>query len=292
MTFQPQTAKAQGIAVFVNGEPITTYDIEQRQRISQKIDRKALSRQQALDEAVNDVLKIQEARRIGYRITDDDVEAQFTKNAQSLRQTVPQFEKNLLAVGIRPNALRNKTRAEMAWVTIIQQRMKRGASITNTDVQKAAEERTKKSGTKSIEYKLQQVVFVVPAGSTGATVQRRQREAAASKSQFKGCDNGGFEAFAKMPDVAVKEPFNRSSEAMGDAANVLLSKTPVGGVAGPLTTEQGIELIAVCGKVERVDEASARITAENELVGNRTNAEAAALLKELRSKAAIERRGG
>ncbi len=289
--FQPSTSQAQGIAVFVNGDPITTFDIEQRQRIAAKIDRKAMSAAQARQETIDDILKIQEARRIGYRISDDDVEAQFTKYAQGLRQTVPQLEKNLKAVGIQPNAYRIKTRADMSWITIIQQRMKRGAYITNTDLDKAAAEKTAKSGAKAYEYQLQQVVFVVPAGSNGSILAQRQRTAAGSKGLFKGCNSGGFSGFASMADVAVKEPFNRSSTDLSEGANALLAKTPIGGVAGPLPTDQGFELIAVCGRTERVDVVAARANAENELVSAKSNKEADNLLKELRSKAAIERRG-
>jgi peptidyl-prolyl cis-trans isomerase SurA len=291
VTLQPHLAKAQSIAVFVNGEAVTSFDIEQRQRIAQRIDRKPISAAQAREEAINDMLKIQEARRIGYRIGDDDVDQQVLKFAQSVRQTIPQFEQNLKGAGIQLNAFRNKTRADMSWITIIQQRMKRGASITNSDLDKAAAKKAKKSGAKSYEYKLQQVVFVVPAGANGAVMAQRQRAAAGSKGQFKGCNNGVFDGLASMPDVAVKEPFNRSSDALSEGANALLAKTPVGGVAGPLTTEQGFELIAVCGKTERVDVAAARANAENELFGAKSNAESEALLKELRSKAAIERRG-
>jgi peptidyl-prolyl cis-trans isomerase SurA len=291
VTMQPHLAKAQSIAVFVNGEAVTSFDIEQRQRIAQRIDRKPISAAQAREETINDMLKIQEARRIGYRIGDDDVEQQVLKFAQSVRQTIPQFEQNLKGAGIQLSAFRNKTRADMSWITIIQQRMKRGASITNADLDKAAAEKAKKTGSKSYEYKLQQVVFVVPAGSNGAVISQRQRLAASSKGQFKGCNNSGFNSLASMPDVAVKEPFNRSSDALSEGANMLLAKTPIGGVAGPLTTEQGFELIAVCGKTERVDVAAARTSAENELFGAKSNAESEALLKELRSKAAIERRG-
>ncbi len=283
--------QAQSIAVFVNGDAVTSFDIEQRQRIAQRIDRKPISSAQAREEAINDILKTQEARRIGYRIGDDDVEQQVLKFAQSLRQSIPEFEKNLKGAGIQLSAFRNKTRADMSWMTIMQQRMKRGSYITNSDLDKAAAEKAKKSGVKNYEYKLQQVVFVVPAGAGGAAIAQRQKAAASSKSLFKGCDSGGFSALASLSDVAVKEPFNRSSDTLGEAANTLLAKTPIGGVAGPLTTDQGFELIAVCGKTERTDIAAARSTVENELVGTKTNADADALLKELRSKAAIERRG-
>lgn len=289
---QSQPARAQAIAVFVNGEPVTTFDIEQRMRMAQRLDRKPMSRQQALDESINDRIKTQEARRIGYRISDEDVNAQFAKFAQGVRQTVPQFEQSLRQSGIEPNSLKARTRADIAWATIIQQRMRRGAAITNSEVDQAAQEKTQKSGAKTTEYSIQQVVFVVPAGSGIGVVQRRQKEAAAAKGLFKGCDTGGFAAFRTIPDVAIKDPINRSSDALSDAANAMLSKTPIGGLAGPLTTEQGVELIAVCGRVDREDISTVRSSVENELVTKKGAAESDRLLKELRAKAAIEKRSG
>ncbi len=288
--FAPATAWSQSVLVLVNGEPVTSYDVEQRMKIAAALDRKPISRAQSLEEVINDRLKTQEARRIGYRISDEDVDAQFAKLAQGVRQPIPQFEKNLRSVGIQPNAVKSKTKADIAWQTIMQQRMKRGASITNADVDNAASEKAKKSGAKTIEYKLQQVVFVVPSGSGGAVLQRRQSEAAGSKGKFQGCNEGGFQALGKLNDVAVKEPINRSSEALSEGANKLLSKTPIGGVAGPLATPEGFELIAVCGKVEREDIAGLRSSAETELFGKKATAESDALLKEIKSKAAIERR--
>ncbi|MBY0611021.1 MAG: SurA N-terminal domain-containing protein [Beijerinckiaceae bacterium] len=289
---QPQAASAQAIAVFVNGEPVTTFDIEQRMRMAQRLDRKPMSRQQALDESINDRIKTQEARRIGYRISDDDVNQQFAKFAQGVRQTVPQFEQSLRQSGIEPTALKARTRADIAWATIIQQRLRRGAAITNSEVDQAAQEKSQKTGAKTTEYSIQQVVFVVPAGSGIGVVQRRQKEAAAAKGLFKGCDTGGFSAFRNIPDIAIKDPINRSSDSLTEAANAMLSKTPVGGLAGPLTTEQGVELIAVCNRVERTDISNVRTSVENELFTRKSTAESERLLKELRSKAAIERRGG
>ena len=288
---QASVVEAQAIAVFVNGEPVTTFDIEQRMRMAQRLDRKVLTRQQAYDECISDRLKIQEARRIGYRISDEDVNAQFAKYAQGIRQTVPQFELGLRAAGIEPNSLKARTRADISWATIIQQRLRRGTAITNSEVDQAAAEKAQKNANKSYEYKIQQVVFVVPAGSAVGVVQRRQKEAAASKGLFKGCEGDGFMAFRNLSDVAVKEPLNRASDALSDAANAMLSKTPIGGIAGPLSTDQGFELIAVCGKTERTDTSSVRTSVENELFTKKSTSESDALLKDLRSKAAIERRG-
>jgi peptidyl-prolyl cis-trans isomerase SurA len=285
--FGADAARAQAIAVFVNGEAITTFDVDQRMIIAAKIEHKAVSRAQALNDCIDDKLKAQEAHRIGYRISEDDVDQQYNKYAQNMHQTVSQFDENLKRAGIQPKELRNKTRAEIAWITIIQQRMKRGSTITNTEVDQATQQAAKTK--KVFEYKIQQVVFVVPTGGNVATIQRRQKEAAAAKGLFKGCDNNGFDGFRSLPDVAVRDPVNRSSEALSEAAQAMLNKTPVGSLAGPIATDQGVELIAVCDRKERSDLQAIRGTVETDMVNKKTLAEADQLMKELRSKAVIER---
>ena len=55
---------AQGVAVMVNGEPITNFDIDQRARLMGLSGKKA-SRQEVLDELINEKLKIREGKKYG-----------------------------------------------------------------------------------------------------------------------------------------------------------------------------------------------------------------------------------
>ena len=61
-------ARAQQFAMFVNGDPITTYDIEQRTKLIQVTSRKTPGRQEVIDDLISDKLKVQIGRR--YRLED------------------------------------------------------------------------------------------------------------------------------------------------------------------------------------------------------------------------------
>src|SRR5262245_56457144 len=68
MAAGPQAARAQGVVVLVNGDPITNFDIEQRGKLLQVSGQKTPSRQELIEELINEKLKIQLLKR--YAIPD------------------------------------------------------------------------------------------------------------------------------------------------------------------------------------------------------------------------------
>ena len=71
------SAGAQQVVVFVNGEPITTLDIEQRSKLTEISTHKAPPRQEVLDELIDEKLKLQVAKKYSLEITDKDVDNAF-----------------------------------------------------------------------------------------------------------------------------------------------------------------------------------------------------------------------
>ena len=63
-------ARAQSIIAFVNGEPITALDVEQRTRILEATTRKRPTRQEAIEELVNDKVKLRQATRLDVDISE------------------------------------------------------------------------------------------------------------------------------------------------------------------------------------------------------------------------------
>ena len=65
---------AQTVAVLVNGEPITNYDIEQRSKLDFLTTRQHLPRQQVIDQLIDEKVKIKEAKRFGVDPTGSDLD--------------------------------------------------------------------------------------------------------------------------------------------------------------------------------------------------------------------------
>src|SRR5262245_59954302 len=65
-------AAAQQVVVIVNGDPVTAYDIEQRIKLIQISTQKTPSRQETIEELIDEKLKIQLLRRFAIEGMDTD----------------------------------------------------------------------------------------------------------------------------------------------------------------------------------------------------------------------------
>jgi len=93
------------VAVMVNGEPVTNYDIEQRSKLIQLSTNKSPSRQQVLDDLIDEKLKIQLLRRYNIPDIDKDVENALSNMARRMRGTSKQFTEQLARAGVMPETL-------------------------------------------------------------------------------------------------------------------------------------------------------------------------------------------
>jgi peptidyl-prolyl cis-trans isomerase SurA len=280
--------QAQGLVAVVNGEPITSYDVDQRIKLERVVGRRTITRAQAIDGLIDDAVKISEGRRLGMRLNDAFLEDSLSKLATNNRQTQGQFEETLRRAGVDPATMKQQIRVNTIWSEVVRNRL-RFAAPTNSEVEAALSEKDREGGTRVVDYKLQSIIFVVQRDGGANSVANRERDARAATARFDGCD-AGIAAMRELRDVAVREPVTRSSAQMSDQLRTLVEKVPVGRTTAPFRSEQGVEVIAVCSRSDRVDNISARNQVEARLRERQSTAQAEALLKELRSKATIERR--
>lgn len=280
----PSGAFAQSAVASVNGEPITARDVEQRMKVSALIFRRPLTRPAAIQEMIDDRVKIAEGRRLGMRVTPQGLDEQLGRLASSARQTPVQFEQNLIRAGIDPEAVKARLNAEIIWSELLRQRSRTG-NVSNAELNAELERRAAKGEARVTDYVVRQIIFVVP---TGVNPGQREREANAARGRFADCESG-VEYMRGLRDVAVKERIGRSSAELPANTADLLSKTPIGRLTAPYRSEQGIEMLAVCEKNDRQDTIQLRNKIEQELTSKRTEGTAASFLNELRAKVDIKR---
>jgi peptidyl-prolyl cis-trans isomerase SurA len=279
-------AAAQRLVARVNGVNVTSFDVAQRIKLEALISHKRLGQKQALDVVIDDKLKVIEGRRMGYKITDNDIDNELNRIARNNNQTKDQLEEGLRQRGVDPIALRDKLAADLVWSAIVPYRA-RTSSVTNEAINAEIAARVAKGEARVHDYGLSQVIFVVPGANPGVAAQR-QRDAEAARKRFGNCESG-LDVLRQLRDVAVKPPVYRSSTDFPKEMADLLAKTPVGQLTKPYHTSQGIEMIAVCERKERTDESAIRKQVEAELNAKRSGNLAENILKELRSKATIRR---
>lgn len=272
------SAASAQIAARVNGQPITSYEVEQRMKIKRTVLRQNMSRQAALNEAIDDRLKVQEANRVGYRLTEAHIDEQVARLAKTNNKTVPEFAQALAQAGIDLSVYRQMLLATYSWELTMERRNKTG------DAQHDSIFQDSRGGTgRVIDYTLNSVIFVVPRG-TGAG--GRMAEARSARARFNDC-RSGLDMLRQLRDVAVKPPVRRASNQLSPQLAKILAATPSNRLTQPFPSDQGIEMIAVCERTERGGRVLSE--AEQKAADSKKQQDEATFLKSLRSKATITR---
>jgi peptidyl-prolyl cis-trans isomerase SurA len=243
----------------------------------------------AQEELINETLEMLEAQRRGVSVPQAQVDAAFASIAGRLKMSPAQFSSGLSSQGVAPDTLKKRLRAQISWSQLVQQRTATKASVKNSDIKTLLDEKGDTTAMTIGEYTLQQIVFVVPAGSSAGVYVQRRNEAQAFRQSFPGCDQS-LEKAKNLRGVVVKDIGRRDSTQLQGSDGEAIQKTPVGKTAPPVQTSQGIELIAVCAQRSVQSSSAARNEAENSLYLKQAESLGADYLKELRDRAIIEYR--
>ena len=275
------------IPVLVNDVPITAYDIDQRMRLMRLGGAKA-SKDSAQSDLIDETLEGLEAQRAGINVPQPQVDAAFANIASHLKMNPTTLTQALGSQGIAADTLKKRLRAQIAWTQLVQMRTQQKAKVTSADVNSIVSGKAPDALTIH-EYLLQQIVFVVPKGSSGGVYAQRQQEAAAFRQSFPGCDKS-LDKAKLLRGVVVKDIGRRDSTQLSGPDGAAIQKTAVGSTAPPTRTDEGIELIAVCSSQAIQSSEGVRVDATNELYAKQMDEQGKAYLKELRDRAIIEYR--
>jgi peptidyl-prolyl cis-trans isomerase SurA len=318
LTLANQPANAQQVAVMVNGEPITTYDIEQRAKFLQLITHKVPARQDVLQELINDKLKVQEARHWKLEITEAEVDAAFANMAKRVNLKSDQLKEVLKQSGIEASTLRARIRSEIAWTQIVRGRYASSLQVTEKDIDafkaqadkgtqsnqetkdnpdnkdnkdnKDAKDNSKEDpnkGKMGAEYTLRPILFIIPHGAGEHATDERKHEAEDLRARFDGCENGL--AYARsLRYVAVRDQIIKSSSDLIPALRQILDTTAVGHLTPPEVTEQGVQVFAICSKKDTLSDSPEVRDAKEKVFAQRFEQQSKRYLADLHKSAMIE----
>jgi len=285
----PAAAGAQ-VVVLANGSPITSYDIEQRTKLIASSTHKNPVRQEVINDLIDDRLKIAKAKSYGLEVSDQDVDRAFSGMAERQHITLQQFVQALDSRGISANTVKGRIRAELTWGQLVRGKFGPSLEVGDSDVNKALSARSEgENATEAVGYiyTLYPVVVVVPNGTSPAVVDVRRREAENLRSRFTSCKEGLALARA-LPDVAVREPINRSSADLAAPLRELLGKMQIGALTTPDVTAQGLQMFALCGKKETKTDSPVKRELREQIFAKRFENESKRFLDEVRKSAMIE----
>jgi peptidyl-prolyl cis-trans isomerase SurA len=281
-----QASAASSIRIKVDDQPITSYDIQQRTALLKLTG--GGGEKAAIQELIDETLQFIEAAKLGISVSESRVDFAIEDIAKRTKMTPAKLKEALASQGVNIDTLRRRIKAQMTWQTLVDVKMRMdGSSVKGSDVTAALFEESGGGEIKTTEYILQQIIFVIPKGSSNALATQRRREAEAFRSRFPGCEQSV--AFAKqLKGVVVKNLGRRTDDELSGPDAKEIKGTAVGKTTSPMKVDAGYQLIAVC-RAKTVDSNAAAVAdAENKLMLEQNKDLGKEYMEELRKKAVIQ----
>ncbi len=282
---------AQAVAVMVNGEPITGFDIEQRSKLDFLTTHKQPNRQDVVNELIDEKVKIKEAKKYGVDPTSSDIDQAYGQMAGRMRISADQLTKSLEAQGIRPDTFKARIKADMVWTSLVRGRYKERLQVGEQDVaaEVKAEGGDDAQQADAFEYKMRPVVLIVPKGAPPAALENRQKEAETLRAKVQSCDEANA-YFKSMPNAAIREAVVKTSADIPPVLRKVLDDTPVGHLTPPEVTKQGVEMVVLCARKPTTIDTPKKKEIREKLYAQKYEATSKSYLQEIRREAMIEYR--
>lgn len=281
----PSRPASAQVAAIVNGDPITALDIAERMKLHRSSGKPNISRREVLEELIEYKLKLQVAQRANIDPTAAEVNRAFAGMAQRSGRSPDQFEQVLRAGGVDPTRLKARIKADLAWQEYVRQNSA-SVIVRDADLVAVMAARGQNMHLKSVQYTMQQVIFVVRRGAPGEVRQARLKEAESLRARISSCNQ--VESLAReYREVVIKPPVHRFSSDLPPNLQKLLQTLPDGRMTPPEVTANGIEVVAVCERKEVPADISSNRELRNELLGQRLQAYEKRILDKMRQTSII-----
>ncbi|QRG08889.1 peptidylprolyl isomerase [Xanthobacter dioxanivorans] len=278
-------ARAQQILVIVNGDPITSYDVTQRQRLFEVSERKTINPKQALDDLIEERIKIQQALRLKIDVDKEEIDRIYATMAKGRGLTPQEMSETLKRVGLDDRIFKQRLVANYVWDQYVRSRSVT-VNVRDAEVFAALQKRGE-TQLVSTEYTLVPIIFTVPRNSNahGARLQ----EATGVRGRFTDCE-AGIAMVKGMKEVVVRQPVSRLSSEMPAQLRQILDKTEIGRLTPPEVGQSGVETFAMCGKREVRGESSQKREIKDEIATAQFAAESKRFMNDLKKQSLIEYR--
>ena len=287
-----QEQTEQSIVVLVNDDPITVYDMEQRQRFlavtTQEQPSPALKKK-ATDMLIDERLQIQEGRKQGITPEEDDVNKVLGGMAQNNNMNPEQLAQALGQMGVNIKTLKDRIRAQVVWQDLVRKKFRRNVTVGDADVDKALTDAgPSESPKEETTLQLRQVKYEIPAEADQATIAKQLAAIESVRAKVQSCAN--FSSVTNIKGFKVQTLQDQLPGSLGQPMRTLVMNAKVGQMTPPTLSGSAIEAYAVCGKHSVKGDPEKRQKAEVKLLEQELGIRAEGLLRDLRQNAFIEYR--
>lgn len=241
------------------------------------------ARKAAIDELIDERLKLQEAKKLAIVTSDDDVNRILAGMAERNKMTIDQFSDHVRKMGSNISVMRERIRASLSWSDVIRRKFGHQITVTSREVDRMV---ATTEGQDDVELRIHRILLTVPANDQKRLAQRLG-EAESLRARFSDCKS--METMARgIPGTRFDSLGDRRPSSLPEPTRSLLLNAHEGELLPATIGEGGVELWAVCGrKVIKASEAK-RETAQNELRQKEFEILSRKHLKDLRTDAHIE----
>jgi len=281
-------ARAQQLVALVNGQPITTLDVEHRSKFMQLSTKKVPPRKEVIDSLIDEILEVNEAKRFTLEVSDSEVDNAYAGVASRMGLDAQKLTQVLVNGGASADTLKRRLRAQLAWTSLVRGRYKASLEIRDSDVEAQMQlHKPEEKDQVGYEYIMNPVVFIVPRGSPDTAFEARKQDAEALRVRFQNC-NDGIPFARALKDVAVRDQVSKFSADLPQQLRGILDGTPVGHLTPPETTAEGVQMFAVCAKRETKNDTPGMREIRDQMFQQKFGAKAKRYLDDLRRAAMIE----
>lgn len=278
-------SKEQILAIFEQKKKEFAMSLQRQAVESAKSSSVLALKKNALEELIDEKLKMQEAKRVGAVASDDDIDHIVTGIAERNKMTKDQLSQQF---GGSLDPLKNRVRSTLAWSEVIRRKFGHQVSIASKDVDKFVSSSTT-AADDQVELQIQRIVINMPAKLDQTGVAQRVSQAEAIRSKFKDCKSGA-QVVAGIPGARFEDLGKRNAGQFPEPTRSMLLNAKEGEMLPPAVEGDGVNMFAVCGRNAVKGQDEKRTQAESELRQKELDMLAKRYLKDLRQDAHIEYR--
>jgi peptidyl-prolyl cis-trans isomerase SurA len=282
----------QSIAVLVNDDPISGYDIEQRERflaVTTQEQPSAALKKKATDMLIEERLQMQLGRKEGIVPDESEVSKVVAGMAEKNKMTPEQLTSALGQMGVSIKTLQDRIRSQIIWQRLVQRKFRNDVVIGDADVDKALSGLGEggQAGEKTA-LQLRQLKYEIPSNNDQAAIARQLALFEALRAKVQSCAN--VPTLTKGMQGVVVTSISDQPGSLTQPARTLVLKAKVGEMTPPTISGSAIEAYAVCSRHVTKGDPEKREQAERSLMEQEYGIRAEGLLRDMRNDAFIEYR--
>jgi len=242
------------------------------------------SRGKAIEELIDEKLKLQEAKRLNLLADDAAVDGALSNMASKNKMDLKQFGAHLNRMGTNINTMRSRFKSMLSWQGVVRRRFGFQVAMLTRDVDRFMD-RNAVDG--DIDLKVHRITLPLPSSAEQGTMAQQLQLADAARQSFTGCKQTAALA-QSLPGAKFEDLGMLKSSAVAEPTRSMLLSANDGDMLPPsLAGGDGIQLWAVCGRNTVAIETKKRAKEQGDIRQQEFTILARKHLKDLRQDATI-----